>query len=129
MTDHDSRLQMLVNAALAGEERGRDIPEFKDLWARARESAPSRVHTSAWPSQVWTAATAAAVLLAIGIGIHGLYETRTGGAATEALMAELARNVSWQAPSDRLSGLDDRRFVAELPDIPMVDTSLEGWDL
>ena len=80
-------------------------------------------------SSIWSVATALAVLMAVGVGIHGLRPDSTADRASAALMRELAANVSWRAPSDHLPGLADRSLIAELPEIPMVDTSPEEFHL
>jgi hypothetical protein len=129
MADLDAKLSVLVSTALAQGERTLEAPEFQHIWTRARAIMTAPRRESRGAAFAWTASTAIAVLLAVGIGIHGLRQANDREAATQALMSELAASLYWQSPSDRLPGLSDRGFLTELPNIPMVDTSPEEWVL
>jgi hypothetical protein len=129
MVDRDSHLAALVKEALAQEHCAQQTPQFQHVWTRACAHASPRGHELRVAADACTTASVLAVLLAFGVGLWDMWPEDARETDLRALMTDLAANVRWSAPSDQLLAVSDRRFVAELPDIPMVDTSPEEWNL
>ncbi len=133
MSERNRQQAAFLRATMAAHERMETSPAFQHLWLRAQADALSPARTLPASSPLWTVASVFAVLLAVAIGMRDLGRNHERELATRALMADLSANLHWRAPSDQLlttgPSMGNSRFLSELPEIPMVDTSPKELNL
>jgi hypothetical protein len=129
MSERDEKHAAFLCDTMAANDRAATAPEFQHLWTRAQADAFSPTRAVPASSRLWTVASVFAVLLAVAIGMRDLGRNHERELATRALMAELSASLYWRAPSDQLLTSGDARFLSELPEIPMVDTSPKELNL